>query len=474
MRNLVLAFMLALMGAGCTLGPDYVRPDLDMPSSWRVDDREAKDLADTAWWGQFGDPVLDGLIDTALKENKDLLIAAKRVEEFEARYGIVRADLFPQVGAGASYTREQVTREAENKPASGVATLTETYSTSLNAAWEIDLWGRIRRSTEAARAQLMATEEARRGVILTLVSDVASAYVNLRGLDRQLEIARDTVGSREESFRIFQERYDGGIISLLELTQNKSQYEEALSRIPPIERAIALQENGLAVLLGQNPGSIPRGLTIDELTAPAVTAGLPSDLLERRPDVRQAEQTLVAANAQIGVAKAAYFPAISLTGLFGFASDDLTDLFRSSAQVWNYSAPLTVPIFTAGKISGGVKAAEAVQQQAVIAYMQSVQNAFREVNDALADQLQTGLQLEALGRQVGSLRQYDEIARLRYDEGYTDFLTVLDAERSLFNAELSHTQTRVQFHQARIGLYKAVGGGWSAAVAADGAGTKAE
>ncbi|KAF5050730.1 Outer membrane protein OprM [anaerobic digester metagenome] len=474
MRNLVLAFMLALMGAGCTLGPDYVRPDLDMPSSWRVDDREAKDLADTAWWGQFGDPVLDGLIDTALKENKDLLIAAKRVEEFEARYGIVRADLFPQVGAGASYTREQVTREAENKPASGVATLTETYSTSLNAAWEIDLWGRIRRSTEAARAQLMATEEARRGVILTLVSDVASAYVNLRGLDRQLEIARDTVGSREESFRIFQERYDGGIISLLELTQNKSQYEEALSRIPPIERAIALQENGLAVLLGQNPGPIPRGLTIDELTAPAITAGLPSDLLERRPDVRQAEQTLVAANAQIGVAKAAYFPAISLTGLFGFASDDLTDLFRSSAQVWNYSAPLTVPIFTAGKISGGVKAAEAVQQQAVIAYMQSVQNAFREVNDALADQLQTGLQLEALGRQVGSLRQYDEIARLRYDEGYTDFLTVLDAERSLFNAELSHTQTRVQFHQARIGLYKAVGGGWSAAVAADGAGTKAE
>jgi multidrug efflux system outer membrane protein len=477
MRNLVLAFMLALMGAGCTLGPDYVRPDLDMPSSWRVEDGEARNLADTAWWGQFGDPVLDGLIDTALKENKDLLIAAKRVEEFEARYGIVRADLFPQVGAGASYTREQVTREGENKPGPGVATLTETYSTNLNAAWEIDLWGRIRRSTEAARAQLMATEEARRGVILTLVSDVASAYVNLRGLDRQLEIARETAKSREESFRIFQERYDGGIISLLELTQNKSQYEEALSRIPPIEKAIAQQENGLAVLLGRNPGSIPRGLAIDELTPPAVTAGLPSDLLERRPDVRQAEQALVAANAQIGVAKAAYFPAISLTGLFGFASEDLTDLFLSSAQVWNYSAPLTMPIFTAGKISGGVKAAEAVQQQALIGYMQSVQNAFREVNDALADQQQTGLQLEAIGRQVGSLRQYDEIARLRYDEGYTDFLTVLDAERSLFNAELAHTQTRVLFHQARIGLYKAVGGGWSgevAASAADGAGTKSE
>lgn len=477
MRNLMLAIMLALMGTGCTLGPDYVRPGLDVPSAWRVEAGESKALADTAWWAQFNDPVLDGLIDTALKENKDLLIAAKRVEEFEARYGIVRADLFPQVGAGASYTREQVTREAENKPGPGVATLTETYSTSLNAAWEIDLWGRIRRSTEAARAQLLATEEARRGVILSLVSNVASAYVNLRGLDRQLEIARDTAKSREESFRIFQERYDGGIISLLELTQNKSQYEEALSRIPPIEKAIALQENGLSVLLGHNPGAIPRGLAIDALTPPAVAAGMPSDLLERRPDVLQAEQALVAANAQIGVAKAAYFPAISLTGLFGFASDDLTDLFRSSAQVWNYSAPLTMPIFTAGKLAGNVRAAEAVQQQALIGYMQAVENAFREVNDALADQRQTDLQLAALGRQVESLRQYDEIARLRYDEGYTDFLTVLDAERSLFNAELSHTQTRVQFHQARIGLYKAVGGGWPgevAASAADGAGTKTE
>ncbi|GAB6112810.1 efflux transporter outer membrane subunit [Desulfomicrobium salsuginis] len=460
MRSFITILMLMVLGTGCTLGPDYARPDLDVPSAWRVDAGEARALADTAWWGQFGDPVLDGLIDTALRENKDLLIAARRVEEFEARYGIVRADLFPQVGAGASYTREQVTREAENKPAPGFATLTETYSTSLNAAWEIDLWGRIRRSAEAARAQLLATEEARRGVVLSLVGGVASAYVNLRGLDRQLEIARETARSREESYRIFQERYDGGVISLLELTQNKSQYDEALASIPPIEKAIAQQENGLSVLLGRNPGPIPRGRAIGELTLPAVAAGLPSDLLERRPDVRQAEQALVAANAQIGVAKAAYFPAISLTGLFGFASEDLTDLFLSSAQVWNYSAPLTAPIFTAGKISGGVRAAEAAQGQALAGYMQAVQNAFREVNDALADQQQTGRQLAAQELQVGSLRQYDEIARLRYDEGYSDFLTVLDAERSLFNAELSFTRTQVALHQAMIGLYKAMGGGW--------------
>lgn len=465
MRKLVLVLMLIALGAGCTLGPDYVRPGLDLPSAWRVEEGEARALADTAWWGQFGDPVLNELIDTALRENKDLLIAAKRVDEFAARYGIVRADLFPQVGAGASYTREQITRESENKPASGFETLTETYSTSLNAAWEIDLWGRIRRSTEAARAQLLATEEARRGVILSLVGNVASAYVNLRGLDRQLEIARETARSRQESYRVFQERYAGGVVSLLELTQNKSQYEEALSRIPAFERAIVLQENGLSVLLGQNPGPIPRGLSIGELTLPAVVAGLPSDLLERRPDVRQAEQALVAANAQIGVAKAAYFPAISLTGLFGFASGDLSDLFLSSAQVWNYSAPLTMPIFTAGKISGNVKAAEAVQQQALIGYMQAAQNAFREVNDALADQQLTGRQLAAQNEQVASLRQYDEIARLRYDEGYTDYLTVLDAERSLFNAELSFTQTRVALHQAMIGLYRALGGGWTEAAA---------
>ena len=461
MRNLVLAFMLALLGAGCTLGPDYVRPDLDVPAAWRVEAGEARSMADADWWGQFGDPVLSGLIDTALKENKDLLIAAARVEEFEGRYGIVRADLYPQVGAGASYTREQVTREAENKPAPGFATLTETYSTTLNAAWEIDLWGRIRRSTEAARAQLLGTEEARRGVILSLVGSVASAYVNLRGLDRQLEIARNTVRSREESYRIFRERYDGGVISLLELTQNKSQYDEALASIPPIEKAITQQENGLSVLLGHNPGTIPRGLPIEGLELPVVAAGLPSDLLDRRPDVKQAEQALIAANAQIGVAKAAYFPAISLTGVFGFASEDLTDLFRDSAQAWSYSVPVTLPIFTAGRIAGGVKAAEAIQRQALAAYRQAVQNAFREVNDALADQQQTGRQLAAQGEQVASLRQYDEVARLRYDEGYTDFLTVLDAERSLFNAELSITRTRVALHQAMIGLYKALGGGWA-------------
>jgi multidrug efflux system outer membrane protein len=294
------------------------------------------------------------------------------------------------------------------------------------------------------------------------VSSVASSYINLRGLDRQLEITQRTAKSREGSYQLFQERYNGGIVSLLELTQNKSLYEEALASIPPLEMAIAQQENGLSFLLGRNPGPIPRGKAIDALTKPEVLEGLPSDLLERRPDIRQAEQALIAANAQIGVAKAAYFPTISLTGALGFASGDLSNLFMSSASVWQYGAPVTMPIFTAGKIASNVKAAEAVQKQAVIGYQQAVQNAFRDVNDSLVGREQTAKQLDALKKQVGSLTEYEEIARLRYDNGYTDYLTVLDAERNLFSAQLQYTQTHVSLHQTLIGLYKSMGGGWIA------------
>lgn len=297
-------------------------------------------------------------------------------------------------------------------------------------------------------------------MILSLVSNVASAYINLRDLDRQLEISRNTADSRGKSYQLFKERFAGGIISDLELSQNRSQYEEALASIPGLEKAVAQQENGLSVLLGRNPGPIVRGKSIDQLTLPTVVAGLPSDLLERRPDIRQAEQNLIAANAQIGVAKAAYFPTISLTGAFGSASGDLSDLFKGPSKIWQYSAPVSLPIFTAGKIAGSVQAAEAIQQQALLAYQQAIQNGFRDVNDALADQTQTRKQLAAQKNQVDSLRQYAGIARLRYDNGYTDYLAVLDAERSLFNAELAYTQTQGNLHLALINMYKAMGGGW--------------
>jgi len=460
MRKSWVVLILMVLASGCTVGPDYQRPTVEVPTDWRIREHEAKELADTDWWRQFNDPVLNELIATALRENKDLLIAAARVEEYAGRYGIVRADLFPQVGAAGEYTRQRITETGENPLATGYKTTTDAFSATLNAGWEIDLWGRIRRSTESARAQLIASEEGRRAVILSLVSNVASAYINLRDLDRQLEISRNTAKSRGDSYALFKERFAGGIISDLELSQNRSQYEEALASIPPLEKAVVQQENGLSVLLGRNPGSIVRGKSIDQLTLPAVVAGLPSDLLERRPDIRQAEQNLIAANAQIGVAKAAYFPTISLTGAFGSASGDLGDLFKGPSKVWQYSVPVTMPIFTAGKIAGSVQAAEAIQQQALLGYQQAIQNGFREVNDALAAQNQTGKQLAAQKSQVDSLRQYAGIARLRYDNGYTDYLTVLDAERSLFNAELAYTQTQGNLHLALVSLYKAMGGGW--------------
>jgi multidrug efflux system outer membrane protein len=460
MRKLASILRLLIVVGGCTGGPDYRRPTVDTPANWRVDEQEARKLADSEWWRQFNDPVLGNLVTTALRENKDLLIAAARIEEFAGRYGVVRADLFPQVGGAAGYTRERTTESGDNRLATGYKATTDTFSATLNAGWEIDLWGRIRRSTEAARAQLIASEEGRRAVILTLVGNVASAYINLRDLDRQLEISRNTAKSRGESYALFKERFAGGIISDLELSQNRSQYEEALASIPSLEKAITQQENGLSILLGRNPGPIPRGKNIDQLTLPAVVAGLPSDLLERRPDIRQAEQTLIAANARIGVAKAAYFPSISLTGAFGSASGDLGDLFKGSSKVWSYSAPVTMPIFTAGKIAGSVREAEAIRQQALLGYQQAIQNGFREVNDALADQQHTTRQLAAQKSQVDSLRQYAGIARLRYDNGYTDYLAVLDAERSLFNAELAYTQTQGNLYLALINLYKAMGGGW--------------
>ncbi|MGE4559413.1 MAG: efflux transporter outer membrane subunit, partial [Desulfobulbus sp.] len=406
------------------------------------------------------DPVLDGLIASALAENKDLLIATARIEEFAARFGMVRADLFPQVGAGAEYNRQRVTELGDNRLSPSYKSTTDTFSATLNAGWEIDLWGRIRRSTEAAKAQFIASEEGRKAVILSLVSQVAGAYVNLRALDRQLEINRDTAKSRRDSYLIFQERYNGGLISDLELNQNRSQYEEALASIPNLEKAVTQQENGLSVLLGRNPGPIARGRTIDQLVAPAIVAGMPSDLLERRPDIRQAEQTMIAANAQIGVARAAYFPAISLTGALGSASGDLGDLFRGPAKIWQFNAPVSVPIFTAGKIAANVKAAEAIQRQALLTYRQVIQNAFREVDDALTDHRQTKRQLAAQKSQVDSLRQYLDIAQLRYENGYSDYLSVLDAERSLFNARLAYTQTQGALHQSLINLYKAMGGGW--------------
>jgi multidrug efflux system outer membrane protein len=479
---IVLAF--TLFFSSCMVGPNYRRPAIDTPQSWRVEDKEAKDVANTAWWEQFNDPVLNDLIQIAIQENKDLKIAAARVEQFAGIYGTTRAALFPQVEAGASVSRERnsevtgpkisISRNGSSQgtnddkyPETGPAPLRvvvnpnfSNYEVFLNASWEIDLWGKLRRSTEAARANLLGSEDARRSVILTLVSSVANSYINLRTLDRQLELTRQTAERYKESYDIFKLRFEYGIVSEIEVSQAKSQYEEAVANIPFFEKTIAQQENALSVLLGQNPGPIPRGKTIDQLILPAVPAGLPSDILVNRPDILQAEQNLIAANANIGVARAQYFPAISLTGLFGWASNDLSDLFTGPARTWSLAVPAVMPIFTAGAIAGQVKSAEALQQQTLLTYQQAIQTAFREVDDSLVDQKRTREQLEALVQQVGALSDYASLAWLRYENGYTSYLEVIDADSRLYSAVLTHAQTQGTLFQALINLYKAMGGGW--------------
>jgi multidrug efflux system outer membrane protein len=464
MRKIIFLFSFILFTSGCMVGPNYQRPEVDTPQTWRFEDREAKDVANTAWWEQFRDPVLNGLIQTALQDNRDIKIAAARVEQFIGQYGTTRAALFPQIGAGAFYGRQRVSELAGASPIEDTG-INPTFNSSqlfVNASWEIDLWGKLRRATEAARADLLSTEEARRTVILTLVSSVANSYINLRDLDKQLEITKQAAKNYKEGYEIFKLRFQYGIVSEIEVNQAKSQYEQALANIPVFEKLISQQENALSVLLGRNPGPIARGKTVDELTLPAVPAGLPSDILLNRPDIRQAEQNLIAANANIGVAKSLYYPSISLTGLLGLASNDLSDLFKGPAKTWSWAVPLAAPIFTGGAIAGQVKSAEALQQQALITYQQSIQTAFREVDDALIDQRRTREQLDALGQQVGSLRQYANLAWVRYENGYTSYLEVLDAQTRLYNAELVHTNAQGNLFQALVNLYKAMGGGWVA------------
>jgi multidrug efflux system outer membrane protein len=460
MRCFISLIMLVVIATGCKIGPDYRRPAVDIPAAWRFENKETQDLINTSWWEQFNDPVLNELIAIALKENKDLQIATARVEEYLGYYGETRSALFPQIGASASAARERVTEEGRTSLPAGVNPIDRDYQGLISASWELDIWGKLRRATEAARADLLSSVEARSGVILTLVAGVANTYIDLRRLDRELEIALRTAKTREETYQLFKLRFDGGVISDLELSQVASEYEDAMAAIPQIEKEIGQVENALCVLLGRNPAPIRRGKSIDELVPPAVPAGLPSELLERRPDIRQAEEDLIAANARIGVARGLYFPTISLTGFNGTASAEFDELFSGPASIWNYGGQLTVPIFTAGGIAGIVKASEAVQQQALARYRQAIENGFREFDDSLIDQQKSRERLAAQSRQVSALRTYAGTARLRFDEGYTSFIEVLDAERSLFNVERSYTQTQAALLQSLVNLYKTMGGGW--------------
>lgn len=460
MLRLTLTTCAALALAGCTLGPDYKRPDIKSPAAFQYEPKDAAATADTLWWKQFQDPRLDQLIDEALQHNTNVQIAAANVEQAAAFLTQTRSQLFPTIGYGAGAQRERTVEPAFASLIPNYPNPASAYQAALQASWEIDLWGRIRRQSEAAYANVLATDEARRGVILSLVAQVASSYLQLRGLDAQLDVAKKTLQTYKESVDLFTLQFQYGQVSMMNVAQAQSQYETAAAQIPLIESQIAQTQNSLTVLIGRDPGPILRGKSVYDLKLPQVPAGVPSQLLERRPDLNQAEQQLIAANAQIGAAKALYFPTISLTGAFGNASADLSKLFSGPSRVWSYAGSVVGPIFSFGAISGQVTQAEAAQNAALLNYQLSIRNAFADVDNALVANQKLKEQLDAQVKLVAALQQYNELARLQYDGGYTSYSTVLQAEQALFPAELNLASIRAQLFASAVNIYKAMGGGW--------------
>ncbi len=451
MRYLLLCLMTLLLTSCVVAGPDYVRPVTATPEKWHVDYQAVMTLADAQWWQQFGDPVLDELITQAVRGNLDLRSAAARVDQYLGLVESSRSRYFPQIEAGGSARRDGAAGQSVAR-----------HQAALTSVWELDLWGRIRRSVEAAQAQIAGSEAARRAVVMTLVSNVASNYIMLAALDQQLEIVRETRRSYAEGLELFQIRLNHGAISRLELAQLESQYEAASQAVPRYESLIRQQENLLSLLLGVAPGPIIRGKVLDQLTVPGIPAGLPSQLLERRPDIIEAEQALVAANAAIGVARADYFPRISLTGLLGTASNDIGSLLRSGTGIWSVAGAATAPLVNFGAISGQVKQAEALQQQALFNYQQTVLTGFKEVEDVLIRIIKGREELEVQERQIRALEEYAQLARLQFEAGGSSYLEVLDAERALFSNKLARSQLRSNLLAAHIAAYKALGGSWDA------------
>jgi outer membrane protein, multidrug efflux system len=456
---LLAAFVALAVGTagGCATGPNYARPSMPMPESFYAASRldEARTLADAAWWGVFADPVLTALVEEALRNGFDARLAAARVEEARARYGIARADVFPSIDYAGGWQRFRAERLVN--PEGTAQTL---WTANVGLSWELDLWGRIRRLNEAARAQYLATEEARRGVLLSLASDVAIAYLDLRELDAELEIARRTSAAFQDTYELFNRRLEGGAASALETARAEAALGEVAAQIPEIERAIVARENQLNFLLGRQPQKVPREDAPTPLP-PEVPPGLPSALLERRPDVRQAEELLVAANASVGAAKAEFFPRLSLTGLFGNASPELDQLF-SQGQTWSIGAGLLGPLFQGGRIRRGHEAAIARFEQAKVQYEATVVNALGEVSSALVDRSSLVETERQRGRAVTALLEAVRLANLRYNSGRSAYFEVLEAQQQLFPAELTLARTRRDQRVAVVNLYRALGGGWPA------------
>jgi multidrug efflux system outer membrane protein len=469
MRNSLIApIVAAALLAGCAVGPNYHRPAIQTPNAFRAADAatasDPASLADLKWFEVFKDEKLQELEREALTQNYDLRDAAARVEAARANLGITRSNQFPNVGASADISTIRSSRNgATPLPASFVPSQNRTFggATLDLLSFELDLWGRLRRATEAARANLLGAEENRKAVMTGLVSEVAAAYFSLRELDYELEISRRTLATRQESLELIRNRQSGGVATLLDLRQGEQLVYTAAETIPTLQQAIEQTENRISLLLGKPPGEVMRGLSLTEqVLPPDVPAGLPSALLERRPDIRTAEQNLIAANAEIGVAKASYFPQISLTGFLGGQGTQLSSLFSGPSAVWNFTPQVTQPIFTAGRLKSNVQLSEALRESALIQYEKTIQTAFTEVSDALiAHQRvrESRTQQELL---VAALQDRTRLAYVRYNGGVDTLLNALDSDRDLFQAELTLSQVRLNELDSIVQLYKALGGGW--------------
>ena len=463
----MLVALTTILVLGCKVGPNYRRPVIHPPDVFRgtgVDTppADATSLADLKWFEVFKDERLQELIQTALRQNYDLRDAVLRVDAARANLGITRADQFPSIDVSTDITTLRRSTNGGFLLPFGFESKRTFGSVFLNLlSFEVDAWGRLRRATEAVRADLLLAEENRKTVVTTLVSDVAAAYFNLLELDMELEIARRTLATREDSLRLIDVRQRGGVATLLDLRQAEQLVYTAGATIPDVERLIEQNENQIQLLLGLSPGAVVRGLRLTEQPQlPSVPPGLPSSLLERRPDIRAAEQNLVAANALIGVAKAAYFPQITLTGFLGSETSQLSDLFTGPARAWQFVPQVIQPIFEGGRIRSNVKLTEAGREIALVQYERTIETAFREVSDALVQHrrvTEIRTQQELL---VAALQDRSRLAYMRYRGGVDTLLNALDADRDLFAVELDLARTRRDELQAVVQLYKALGGGW--------------
>ncbi len=447
---IAVAAILAL--AGCTVGPNYRRPAVSIPPAYRNADQPpgTPSIADEKWWTLFQDPELQTLIRTALRQNYDVRIAASRILQAQAALGIARSQQFPAVSGAAGYTGQKIPSFAF-----AAAGLQAIFS------WNIDFWGEYRRATEAARANLLASEWNRNLVLSTVVADVASAYFQLRELDLELEIAKRTYASRQQSLQLTQTLERGGAAGLLDVRQAEQLVETAAGTIPETERQIAVQEDLISTLTGENPHGIPRGLRITEQPLPPeIPPGLPSELIERRPDIRDSEAQLMAANAEIGVARAQFFPSLPLTGAGGLESTRLARLFSGASDAWSFSAQVSQPIFTAGRLRSNLRLAQAQQQQALLSYQQTIQQAFRQVSDALISYTKFRQFREHQERLTTAAEGAANLSEMRYRGGAASYLEVLTNETNYFSAELNLARARLDERLSLVQVYNALGGGW--------------